>query len=69
MLMTLTVNSDNVAHATEQAKQLAKAQGFNTAQVRVVAPTLMPEVDDAFAMMAAARSFTITLEVTRGFAV
>lgn len=67
MLMTLTVNSDNTQNAAKQAKALVIAQGFTRAQVITIAPTLMPEVDDAFAMMAAARSFTVTVEATRGF--
>ena len=66
MLLSLYVNADTSLHAGEQAKMMAKAQGFSNPQVRKIVGKPIP-IDNAFAMLAASREFNVTLDVTRGF--
>lgn len=67
MLLEIPVNADTAQNAARQAVMLAKAQGYNSVQVRNTMMTDIPDVADAFTFLSQMRSFTVKLEVSRGF--
>ena len=66
MILDIPIVADTTQNASKQAVMLAKAQGYNTAQVIKVVKR-ETDLDDSFAFNAASRSFLVTLNVTRGF--